>query len=93
MRRRRFDHLLVQLSLGADRAIPRYALWSSLRELGWDPEFLSREAAIAFCGGPVHAFLADRGLRLGERAARRLQKSVHRYDPRFPTPEEVFARL
>ena len=34
MRRRRFNHLVAELSELADRSIDRYALWLRLHELG-----------------------------------------------------------
>ena len=93
MRRRRFDHLAVELSVEVGAAIPRWALWTALRELGHDPEQLSAEAALAFCDGPLQRFLHVQGLRLPPRGARRLRRRVTRYDPRHPTPEEIFARF
>lgn len=92
MRRRRFDHLLVELSLALDRAVPRWELWTALCEAGADPEHLSRRAAVAFCEEPLGSFLASHGLALPERRARRLRRRVARYDPSVPTPEEIFAR-
>ncbi len=93
MRRRRFDHLHVELSLAVDRRILRFALWTALQERGADPESLSREEVLDFCDGPLDAFLADCGLHLDERRARRLRRRLARFDPAYPAPEEVFARL
>lgn len=93
MRRRRFDHLAVELSVEVGRAVPRWALWNAMHEQGLDPEDLSAPAALAFCDGPLDAFLRDQGLRLGRRHARRLRRRVARYDPSHPSPEELFARL
>lgn len=93
MGRRRFDHLFVEVSLAVDALVPRYALWLHLHELGWDPDALTRDQAAAFCDGPLRGFLAERGFRLSQRAARRLRRSVERYDPRVRAPEEHFARL
>lgn len=93
MGRRRFDHLIVELSVAAGRRLPRYALWLALHEAGWNPERLSRDGALAFCDGPLEPFLARRGLRLTRRAARRLRRAVARFDPRVLRPEERFAAL
>ena len=48
MGRRRFDHLHSELSVAVGRLVSRYALWLQLRELGWDPEGLSRSQAVVF---------------------------------------------
>ncbi len=93
MRRRRFDHLVQELSLALDLAVPRFALWTALRDAGFDPEELSRDGALAFIDGPAHRFLADLGLRLAARSERRLRRRLARFDPSYPPPEEVFARL
>ena len=93
MRRRRFDHLAIELSLAVDRAVPRFALWTALHEGGADPEQLSRDAALAFCDAPLDRFLAGLGLALPAPARRRLRRRVARFDPRHPAPEEIFARL
>ena len=93
MRRRRFDHLVQELSLALDLAIPRFALWTALRNEGFDPEELSREGALAFLDGPLEHFLEELGLRLPARPQRRLRRRMARYDPSYAAPEEVFARL
>jgi len=87
-RRTRFDHLAVELSVAVGALIPRYALWLRLHELGQDPETLSGEAAAAFCGGPAKHFLAEHGYGLSWGARRRLVRSVARFDPARPTPEQ-----
>jgi hypothetical protein len=86
--RRGFDHLLAEASLAVGRRLPRYPLWLRLRELGFDPEGLTREQALAFCRGGLRAFLGEHRLALSERAARRLERAVARFDPRRPTPAE-----
>jgi hypothetical protein len=91
--RRRFDHLVLELSLALGRPVPRYALWLRVHEAGLDPEDLSRDEAAAFCGGPLADFLHEQGFALGARGRRRLERSVRRYDPSLPTPEEHFARF
>jgi hypothetical protein len=93
VRRRRFDHLAAELSVALDRLVPRFALWHALRDAGCDPEQLGRDEALAFCDAALPRFLAGLGLALDPRAARRLRRRVERFDPRYPAPEEVFARL
>jgi hypothetical protein len=86
--RRRFDHLVEQISLAARRSVPRYRLWLRLHELGWDPERLTRQAVLAFCDGPLVDFLADRGLVLDLHDLRRIRRAVSRFDPSVPTRYE-----
>lgn len=92
MSRRRFEHLLAEISVAVDAQISRYALWLELHEHGMDPEALSRGAALAFCRGPLQDFLDARGHALPERQRRRLLRSVWRFDAERPTPEERFSR-
>ena len=89
MSRRRFDHLLAEISVAAGSRIPRYALWMRIHESGCDPEDLTPRASLAFCDGPLARFLAEHGLQLSPRAQRRLRRAVRSYDPTVPSPEEV----
>jgi hypothetical protein len=91
--RRRFDHMVVEISVALGQNIPRFALWMRLHDHGSDPEELTRDAAVAFCGAPLSRFLADHGLALPPRTRRKIQRAVHRYDPAIPTPYERMARL
>ena len=93
MQRRRFDHLIIELSLALDRNLPRYPLWITFKELGADPDCLSRKAAIEFCDEHMGEFLAHLGHALTPRQARRLRRAVERYDPEIPTPYERMARI
>ena len=93
MQRRRFDHLIIELSLALGRNLPRYPLWLSFKESGADPESLSREAVIEFCDAQLNEFLAHLGHALTPRQTRRLQRAVARYDPEIPTPYERMARI
>ena len=93
MSRRRFDHLVLEISLAVGERIPRYPLWLRLHELGWNPEQLSGQAAIAFCGAPLTRFLADHGLAIPPHARRRLERNLRRYDPAILTPYERMARI
>jgi len=91
--RRRFNHLVVELSVAVGSLLPRYALWLRMREVGLDPEDLSREEALAFCDTPVTEFLAEQGFALPLPARRRLRRAIERFDPALPTPEERIARI
>jgi hypothetical protein len=91
--RRRFDHLVVELSVAVGRVVPRYALWLRLQELGWDPDHLPVEAVTAFCDDHAGDFLADHAMQLDTRTLRRLRRRLVRFDPRFPTPEETLGRI
>jgi len=91
--RRRFDHLVVELSVAVGSMLPRYALWLRMRECGLDPEDLSREEVLAFCATSMTEFLAERGYALSPAARRRLHRAVERFDPAVKTPEERFARI
>jgi hypothetical protein len=93
MGRRRFDHLVTELSVAAAVRVPRFPLWLTLRELGADPEDLTRDQAVAFCGTPLTRFLREQGLVLQPRTRRRLERAVSRYDPAIPSPYERMARL
>lgn len=93
MQRKRFDHLVVELSVAVGRVVPRYALWLLLQELGHDPVTLSHDAVLAFHDDQLEAFLAEHGLQLEPREARRLRRSLDRYDPAYPTPYETMERL
>lgn len=93
MGRRRFDHLVLELSLILGRALPRYPLWLRLHEAGFDPEELSRDELLAFCGPPLEHFLEERGLALPLRQQRRLARAIDRFDPSLTTPEEHLERL
>jgi hypothetical protein len=93
VQRRRFDHLIMELSLALDRNLPRYPLWLTLKEFGADPDFLSREVAIEFCDEHLDEFLAHLGHALTPRQARRLRRAVARFDPEIPTPYERMASI
>ena len=93
MSRRRFEHLMVEISLAVEVRINRYALWLALHEQGMDPETLSREDALRFCEEPLWIFLAERGLALAPKPQRRLLREVARFEPSRPTPEEIFSAM
>jgi hypothetical protein len=91
MTRRRFDHLVQEISLALDRHIPRYPLWLTLKDLGMEPDRLSRDAAVAFCNEHLQSFLALLGYELSAREIRRLARTLSHFDPARPTPDELLA--
>lgn len=93
MRRRRFDHLVVELSLALDRSVPRYSLWQAVRGVGLDPEAWSGVEAQRFCTAELPRWLRRQGFALAEPRLERLARSIARFDPRRLTPEEHFARI
>ena len=74
-------------------AVPRYQLWLELHQWNIDPEYLTREQAMAFCDGPLASYLHRYGLSLRHRALRRLCRRVAKYDPTVATPDERFAAI
>jgi hypothetical protein len=92
MKRRRFEHLLAEISVSVGAPVSRYGLWLHLHEHGMDPEALSRTTAVAYCRGPLRDFLAGQGYLLRERPLRRLLRSVERFDADHLTPEERLTR-
>ena len=78
--RRRFDHLVMEISLAVGRPIPRYPLWLRFHEHGCDPELLTDAIAVAFCDGPLAGFLAENGFTLSRRGLRRLRRAVARFE-------------
>ncbi len=93
MERRRFEHLVVELSVAVGKLIPRYALWLLLQELGFDPILLSPNQVIKFYDAHLEQFLAEHGLSLEPREARKLRGRLTKFDPRYPTPYETMERL
>ena len=84
---------MLELSLIVGRSLARYPLWLRLHESGFNPERISSEEMVAFCGPPLEHYLAEQGLALRLREQRRLERSVGRFDPSLPTPEEHLERL
>jgi hypothetical protein len=91
--RRRFEHLVVELSVAAGCVIPRYALWIRLGELFGSPEHLARGAALAFCDQHLGEFLAEHVITTTPRARRRLRRAVAGFDARQSTPTEWMERM
>ena len=93
MNRRRFDRLVVELSVSLDRWVARYALWQAVREAGYDPESWSGAEAERFCTVQLPRWLRLNGHALPEARLKKLARSMARFDPALLTPEEHFARL
>ena len=55
--RRCFDHMHAEISVALGRVLPRYALWMHLKDLGLDPDALTRDAATRFCEGHLDGLL------------------------------------
>lgn len=78
MSRRVFNKLHEELSLQRDELYPRWPLWQSVSEYGFDPENLTPEEAALWCRDNGHLTLAGK---------------MRRYDPTLESPEEIMARL
>ena len=88
MNRRLFDHVFAEISVAAGVRVPRFELWMELHELGWNPEKLTVEQALAYLDGPLRSFLARRGLGTTPRARRRMRRAIERFSPKHPSPSE-----
>ena len=91
MSRPRFDHLFEEISVRIGRLAPRYALWLRLREIGMDPDALSRDDVVTFCRDHLDLFLFEHELALAPRETRDLIRSVARHDPSVRTPAQWIA--
>jgi hypothetical protein len=78
MSRKVFDQLHIELSLVSNELYPRYPLWLSVCEYGYDPEQLQPEEAANWCRDNGHLGLAGK---------------MRKYDPDLQTPEDVMVRL
>ena len=90
MHRRYFDHLYNEISVAVDRRISRYSLWLRVWESGGDPDELTREHVRYFVENNLSETLAEEGALLDARSRLRLEKTLLLFDPRYPTPEEIF---
>ena len=88
MSRRYFEYLYTEICLAVNRRISRYALWLLVWESGGDPDDLSPLQARVFIEHHLSALLSEEGLHLEGRARKRLEKSIIRYNPDHPAPEE-----
>jgi len=88
MSRRYFEYVYSEICLAVNRRISRYGLWLLVWESGGDPDDLSSHQAREFVEHHLSTLLAEEGLRLEGRRRKRLEKSIIRYNPDHPTPEE-----
>lgn len=93
MPRRYFDHLYAELCVAAGRRVSRYAVWLRVWESGGDPDDLTAHQARTFLAEHLDALLREEGAPLGARERRRLERSILRFAPDHPTPEEWMTRL
>jgi hypothetical protein len=93
MHRRYFEHVYNELCVAANRRISRYDLWLVVWEGGRDPDELGPDQARYFVEHNLEAFLLEEGVALDRRTRRRLERSILRFDPRHPTPEEWMLRV
>ena len=93
MGRRRFDRLVLELSVVLDRWVPRYPLWQAVHAAGFDPERWSGAEVERFCLGELPRWLRLHGHTLSHQRVVKLARTLARFDPSRLTPEEHFARL
>lgn len=93
MGRKRFDNFHIELCCSLDQLVPRYALWTEMRERGLCPEALGRHELLSFFDRHLNGFLARRGTFFRDRSRRRLRRRLESYDPRIATPYEFMERL
>lgn len=89
MQRRYFEFIHAETCLALKRRIPRYDLWLAVWDSGGDPDDLSPEQARLFVARGLRPLIAEESAPLTPRARRRLERRILRFDPRFPTPEEL----
>ena len=92
MHRRYFEHIYAEICVAMNRRISRYDLWLRLGDSG-DADDLTSHDARYFVENHLCAVLAEAGGSLGDRARRRLEKRILRFDPHHPTPEEWLTRV
>ncbi len=73
--------------------MPRYALWMSVQEAGYDPDALAPHELRRFLGEQLSRFLHAEGLALAPRRLERLRRRLRRFDPSVPTPYETMERI
>jgi hypothetical protein len=78
MNRKVFDKLHEELSLSQDRLYPRYDLWVSVREYGYDADNLQPSEASNWCRDNGHLLVASK---------------MAKYKPDVQTPEEIMGRI
>jgi hypothetical protein len=93
MQRRRFDRLVLELTLALDRPLPRFALWQAVHDAGLDPERWSGAEAERFCRLELPRWLRHRGYGLSDARVAKIARTLARFDPTQLCAEDHFARL
>lgn len=89
-----FDYLHQELSLAANKLVPRYELWTAMALQDAHPMFeLTSEKAAQFLAQGTGKFLEKLREQVGAKEWGRLVKRVHQFNPDIDTPEEVMKRL
>lgn len=88
MQRRYFEHLYDEICVAVNQRISRYDLWLRISNGGGDPDELTQPQARDFIENSLSLLLAEEGASLSNRARRRLERRILRFDPEYPTPAE-----
>jgi hypothetical protein len=80
--------MFAEISVAVGVQVPRYTLWMEIHELGWSPDAMTLEQALAYLDGPLKTFLVQNGLGMSPRARRRMRRAVAGFSPNHPTPSE-----
>lgn len=86
-----FNYLHQELCVILGKLIPRYRLWAAIGE--HPITGLSPEQAATFLEDTEVGLLKPLREQVGERKWRKLVSKVRRFDPKHPTPEEVFSSI
>jgi hypothetical protein len=78
MGRKVFNKLHEELSLERNKLYPRYELWQSVGEYGYNPDDLQPDEAANWCRDNGHLTLAGK---------------MRKYNPNLATPEEIMTRI
>ena len=92
MQRRYFEHVYIEICLAVGHRISRYNLWLLVWESGGNPDVLTHPQARHFVENNLSVILTEEGMSLSRRERRRLERSILRFDPHHPTPEEWLTR-
>lgn len=93
--RRRFDWLYRQIRVEVkDTAhkVSRYQLYLYMKELGMNPDNLSREHAVQFIREHLKSWLEERELAIGKWTLYFFASRALQYDPNTLTPEDHLER-
>jgi hypothetical protein len=93
VKRKRFEHFHVELSVALGRLVPRYELWLFMSAQGCHPEGIERTALLAFFDEHLDEFLDPKESPLEERPRLKLRRTLARFDPIHPTPYEFMERI